>query len=225
MAIKNLMEDIIKNVLMEMLKNDHSAELSQNNIEDITAYVLNRISPRYITTERGIIHEKLESKFKFQDKPDILFLIHEAILIIKNRRPSAPRKKIEKPVATTDEAFPHLIGEVLEKTTMSIIPEVKVTLLYQGSPAQMIDEGWSNPCHTNASTRGYYHFIPEFFPEIMSGKNEIYFKITFTHPKFIDKEIDLPIKPVKTVNLDESLIIPLVFLQIKDGVDISFLYE
>lgn len=224
MAIKNLMEDVVKNVLMEMLKKDHIADISQSNIEDIIAYVLNRINPRYITTERGIIHEKLESKFKFQERPDVLFLIHEAIQNVKNRRPSVPRKKNGYTIATS-EAFPHMIGEVLEKTTMSVIPEVKVTLLYKDSPAQMIDEGWGNPCVTNASTRGYYHFMPEFLPEKMSDKKEIYFKLTFTHPKFIDTEMDLPIRPVKTGNLGESFKIPMVFLQIKDGIDISFLYE
>lgn len=224
MTVKNLMEDIVSNVVREVLKKDNEISKSAVNEQDIIAYVLNRVSPRYITSERGIIHGKLESRFKFQQRTDILFLIHEAIQNIKNRRELSSHTDYAR-VGDMDRFLPHIMGEVLEETTFSIIPDIEVSLLFKGKPAPMLDEGWNNPYITNKATKGYYHFWPKYIPKEMKGKKELSYSITFTHPKFNSKEIDVTMKAVEDLNLYESKVIPIVLLQIKEGVDISFLYE
>jgi hypothetical protein len=217
------MEDIVTSVVREVLKKDKDLPKAEIYEQDIIAYVLNRVPARYITSERGIIHGKLESRFKFQQRTDILFLIQEAIQNIQSRRASSPSSVEE--LAGRERMLPHIMGEVLEETTFSIIPGVEVTLLYKGKPAAMIDESWTNPYTTNKATKGYFHFWPEFAAKAMDEKKDIPFTITFTHPKFTGKQVELSLRVPESTNLYESRIIPITLMQIKEGVDISFLYE
>jgi len=151
MAVKNLMEDIVSSVVKEVLKKDTDAAKSDIEEQDIVAYVLNRVPPRYITSERGIIHGKLESRFKFQQRTDILFLIHEAIQNIKTRREASSHTDYDG-MEKMQNILPHIMGEVLEETTFSIVSDIEVSLLMNGKPVPMLDEGWSNPFITNKAT-------------------------------------------------------------------------
>jgi competence protein ComFB len=223
MAIKNLMEDIVTSVVREVLKKEKEIPRTEVYEQDIIAYVMNRVPPRYITSERGVIHGKLETRFKFQQRTDILFLIHEALQTIKKRRASSHSAHEE--TMKKSRVLPHVMGEVLEETTFSIVPDVEVTLVFNGRPARMIDESWENPYMTNRATKGYFHFWPEFTPGEMAEGKDINFKLTFKSPRFNKKEVDVTLKVLDTMNLYESRIIPITLLQIKEGVDISFLYE
>lgn len=224
MALKNLMEDVVSSVVKEVLKRDGAKTGAGKHEQDIVAYVLNRVPARYITSERGVIHGKLESRFTFQQRTDILFLIQEAITHVSTRRDSSPHSDYGE-LSKKSLLLPHIMGEVLEETTFSIIPDVEVSLLYKDKTAKMIDKGWVNPYITNRSTKGYYHFWPEFAEGEMDPKNEVQLKIVFNHPKFNKKEIDFTIKVLENISLYESKIIPIALMQIKENVDISFLYE
>jgi competence protein ComFB len=224
MIIKNLMEDIVTNMVKEVLKKDSSIPRSEIYEQDIIAYALNRVPPRYITSERGIIHGKMDSRFHFQQRTDILFLIHEAIENIKNRRSTIAHSNYDE-IIRKNRFLPHLMGEVLEETTFSIIPEVEITLTYNNKPVAMIDDGWKNPFVTKKSTKGYYHFWPVLSEEELENKKELELKTVFKHPKFNPKEVEFSVRVMDSINLYESRIIPIALLQVKDGSDISFLYE
>jgi competence protein ComFB len=224
MIIKNLMEDIVTSMVKEVLKKDSSIPRSEIYEQDIIAYVLNRVPPRYITSERGIIHGKMDSRFHFQQRTDILFLIHEAIDNIKNRRTTIAHSNYDE-IIRKNRFLPHIMGEVLEETTFSIIPDVEVTLTLSGKIVSMIDDGWKNPFLTNKSTKGYYHFWPVVAEGELEDKKELILKTVFKHPKFKEKELEFSVRIMDSINLYESRIIPIALLQIKDGADISFLYE
>jgi competence protein ComFB len=224
MAIRNLMEDIITFVVKEVIQNEMGAAPSGIYEQDIIAYVLNRVPPRYITSERGIIHGKLDSKFKMQQRTDILFLIHEAIRNIKTRRtPTTHGEYVEK---TSKEPFlPHIMGEVVEETTFSIVNDIEVTLLFKGKPAAMIDSTWKNPFLVKKATKGFYHFWPAYVAGKMDERKPISFSLRFAHPKFATKEIVCELALKDNLNLYESIIVPISLVQIKEGVDQSFLDE
>lgn len=224
MAIKNLMEDIVTNTVRELLKKESDVSRNKQNEDDIIAYVLNRVPPRYFTSERGVIHGKIESRFKFQERTDVLFLTHEAIEVIKKRRASASPAEYEE-IGREGRMLPHVMGEVLEETTFSVIPGVEVLLLYKNKPAEMIDKSWKNPLTTNRAINGYYHFWPKYLPDDMAGAGDIPFRIEFDCPNFKKKHVDFTVRAVDNINLYESKIIPISLLQVKEGVDISFLYE
>ncbi len=224
MITKNIMEDIVAASVDELLENsDRLKELSEYR-NNIIAYVLNRVQPRYVTSERGIIHSRLESRYIFQQKADILMLIHEAAELISSRRVSQ-KKDTPTIVQSQDIFFPHIMGEVLEETTFSVIAGVNVSLLLNGKPTKMIDEGWNNPYSTAKATNGYYHFWPDFDPEHMDENSEYSFTLEFSHPKCDTRSTKVDLKPVNDINFYKSKFVPLTLLTVKEGIDISFLYD
>ncbi len=224
MPVKNLMEEIIDSVVTEILSSEKD-KLYQSELfkEDVTAYVLNRIAPKYFTSERGIIHGKIESKFIIQKKADILFLVYEAISVIKKRRASVDHSNYIS-IGEKSNFFPHVLGEVLEETTFSVIPDVEVVLNYKGKTAKMIDSSWKNPYFTNSATKGYFHFWPDFDSTSMKRSGTIPFSIVFRHDKFEEKDVDLELSVIDNFNTENSHILPIVLLRAKEGVDISYLY-
>ncbi len=222
MSIKNLMEDIVYNVVNTVLKNEKGQVNEDLNVDDLVAYVLNRIPPKYITSERGMLHGKLEAKFLMQQKTDILFLIYEAIETVNKRR-NTEIGTIKNIQDKGGNNFPHIVGEVLEETTFSIISDVEITLISNGKPVEMIDQSWKNPYNTSKATMGYYHFWPKFDESSMNTGNEVPFQILFSHPKFNKKEVDLKLKTVEDIDMGKSYVVPIVLFQAKDDTDLEFL--
>ncbi len=224
MSYKNLMEDIVGNVVEEVLKNDKDLNPDEFSKDDITAYVLNRIPPRYVTSERGMLHGKLNTRYATQERTDILFGIYEAIEVIKSRRSNTVSGTITGTFDSEMRQFAHIVGEVLEETTMVMIPDVEVSLLFKDRVAEMIDEGWRNPYQTHRATRGYYHFWPRYADEDMAGKKKVPFSLVFRHPKFEEKKVNIEIDLFDEQNMARSHIVPIVLLNAKEGVDLDFLY-
>lgn len=224
MSYQNLMEDIVGNVVDEVLKNDKDLKPEEYRKDDIVAYVLNRIAPRYVTSERGILHGKLNAKYATQERTDILFCIYEAIEVIKSRRSTMAGDVVGSKSCEDAGRLAHIVGEVLEETTMVIVPDVEISLLYGERVAEMIDEGWKNPYKTTRATKGYYHFWPVYHgAEKMAGK-KIPFTLVFRHPKFKEKRVDIEIDLLTEPNIAKSHIVPIVLLSANDGVDLDFLY-
>jgi competence protein ComFB len=224
MAIKNIMEDIILSTIDEIMKEDKFFAGVDRYKQDIAAYVLNRVPPKYITSERGILHGKLESRFLFQQKTDVILLIHEALEVIKARR-DTPTQNIADSISMREWFFPHIIGEVLEETTFSIIPDVEVTLLYNDARAQMVDGSWDNPYNTNRGTLGYYHFWPEVQKSMINESKSVKFVLRFSHKKFKSKEMEILVPVLDDYNISYSRAVPIALLNLTDGIDVSFLYE
>lgn len=222
MPIKNLMEDIVEAAVNEILDKDIlklSAPEKYKN--DIITYVLNRIPPRYFRSERGILHGKLEYESAFQQKTDIIFYIYEAIKTIKDRR-SYEIEFEEKVKREKNYFLPHVMGEVLEETTFSVIPDVEVTMLYKDKPVKMMDAGWSNPYKTSRAIDGFYHFWADISKiDIKKKKKNIPFTITFNHPKFIEKSVELLLDIMFNLNTYKSHLMPVTLLQARPGADLS----
>ncbi len=225
MAIRNLMEDVVSSVVGELLAKQKE-ELPHADMywDDIIAYVLNRIPPKYITSERGILHDRIDALSAVQQRSDILFLAHEAIGFIKGRRTSNNHADYDA-IARKSLFFPHVLGEVVEETTFTSIPDVEVTLMRKGKKAAMIDESWKNPYVTHRATKGFYHFWPDFDEEGMPREGTVGFTLIFSHPKFTKIEVDFEVPVVETFTLNKSHVVPITLMKTLDGVDISFLYE
>ncbi|MFH0976209.1 MAG: late competence development ComFB family protein [Spirochaetota bacterium] len=228
MAVKNLMEDIVTALVDEVLLKTSKDNNDSDRVyrDDIITYVLNRIPPRYYTSERGMLHGKIDSQFVFQQKTDILLLTHEAINTIKKRRSSELKTAQEE--KAREYFLPHILGEILEETTFSIIPSVAVTLLYEKKPAEMIDDSWKNPYITNKATKGFFHFwpkLPDSGTENRSRGNKIQFELVCTHPKFLERRTEFILEIVENRNSYKSYIMPMVLMQKLEGVDLTFLSE
>lgn len=217
----NLMELVVRDTVDEILARDESLKSIKFQRNDIIAYVLNRIAPKYVTSERGIIHTRIENRVKFQEHTDILFLTYEAIDLFLKRRGS--ETGASHPVDTKTNLLPYLIGEVLEESTLSIIPGLKVTLMHVDSAAKLMEDGWKNPYEITKATRGYYHFWPAFDGAIMSGRDMVEFKLVFSHEKFQERTISVSVKPNTHSETGRAVSVPLVLLKLKEGITADFL--
>ncbi len=219
----NLMEVIVADVVDEVLGRDDSLDIIKFHRNDIIAYALNRIPARYVTSERGVIHGRIDTRLKFQQHTDVLFLIYEAIEIFTGRRDSELAE--DHSSSWRQGLIPHLIGEVLEESTLSVIPDIKVSLLYGDTPVPMMDDNWNNPYLTSEATRGYYHFWPDLDEKIDIDQDEIKFSVKFEHPDFEEMSVPALVILNEKKDIGKTFSIPLVLLKLKEGVDPGFLTD
>ncbi len=226
MSVRNLMEDVVAGVADAVLRNQKDLQNTAVNRDDIVAFVLNRIQPRYTTSERGVLHGTLQVKFDPQQYTDILFSVHEAIAVIKQRRASELEESgVERSAEDLAYSVSHIVGEVLEETTLAMVPDVEVTLLAGGAKARMIDSGWKNPYTTNRATKGYYHFWPEYSAVNMAGKKKAEFTLIFRHPLFEEARADISVNIYGSRDVKKSHTVPMVLMRAEKGVDLGFLFS
>ena len=222
MKFFNLVEMIVEDTVDKVLAKEKYPKSINFHRADIIAYVLNRVPPRYVTGERGIIHTRIDPMLKYQEPTDIVFLTYEAIKLFSERR-TTDKKSAGVKMEDLSGLMPYLMGELLEETTLSIIPDIEVTLLYNNKPAEMMDKGWKNPYVATTATRGYYHFWPKYIESEMGEKDQVEFTISFSHKKFEPHSIKIKTKINKKGVSDKMQSIPLVLLKLKEGVSTDFL--
>jgi competence protein ComFB len=218
MSFKNLMEDITRAAVEEVLRKDNEINQVNSNVDDIAAYVLNRVTPKYVTSERGILHGKLQARLATQQKTDIFMLIYEAIEVIKKRRNKDEISGHTKFDNTALKRFPHIIGQVLEETTFSVISDIEITLYFGKSKCNMVDSDWKNPYETNKPTMGYYHFWPEYDDKLMKSGSSYKFRLEYRHKLLSDKDFEFELEYDSPTGIGMSYIIPIVLLQPKPGI-------
>lgn len=216
MPAKNLMQDIVINILDEVLKKEGNRGISEHQKDGIIAYVLNRVPPRYVTSERGLLYGALDTKYRVQEQVDILMLIYEAISRIVtgngNDEDQAERTRLEK-----SSLLPHIIGQVLEESTLAIIPGVEVSLMFGTSRAGMVDTDWENPYVTTSATKGRFHFWPKYSPAKMGKGPKIPFTLHFRHPHFSDMSVKVKLEVLKKSDFGRSQFIPIALMKSKTG--------
>jgi competence protein ComFB len=221
MKIKNMMEDIVFSLIKEISK-DQKLDISREEEQNIAAYVLNRVPSKYVTSERGVLHNKIDEKFLFQERTDIMFLAYEAINLTKDRRKQFYPNNTSD-VNTHSGTFRHIIGEVAEISTFNHVYDLEIGLYLDGELAPMMDETWCNPFVTNKATKGYYHFWPKLDPEKYKVGDKAEFELKFSHPKFEDKETKIFLTVYKEFDISKSKIIPISLLKLNEGQEMDFL--
>mgnify|MGYP000122182944 CR=1 FL=1 len=218
MAVTNLMHDIIVNSVEEVLKKEKGTDTAGVSSDEIVAYVLNRVPPKYVTSERGLLHGVLDAHYKIQQQVDILLLIYEAIeKITHGRNSNTAITEVARPGHSA--YFPHIIGQALEESSMSVIPDIEVALLYKGKKCAMLDSAWENPCMTKLSTKGHYHFWPLFDTRSMGESTSVPFTISFSHPQCDGRSLDISLEVLGKADFGKSLFIPTVLMKTGDNPD------
>ncbi|MFH0974882.1 MAG: late competence development ComFB family protein [Spirochaetota bacterium] len=217
MSIINMMEDKIKATVNDILSLREDRFLLTKYMEDIVAYVLNRVPARYVTSERGFVHTEIDFSINTQLQADIRLCVNNAIRTLSQRREPDEHTSITEDLFGKHYYFPYIVGEVLEETTFSIIPDVEVQLLYNNFPVPMIDPGWSNPFYTCEATKGFFLFWPDFLKGEMDEAGDNIFKLVFRHKKFLKKETSFAIRALEKLNYNKSQVVPLVLLNLQSG--------
>ncbi len=127
---------------------------------DTTAYVLNRLKPRYVVSERGIAHAEADSGSQLD--ADLDFLIIEGMKKVSSVRRSFHGKEVlfETEINELEAAFnfPIFYGSIYDGETFKPIPTGYVTLRSDAGQIDMLDETWSNPYILHDLTKGAYTF-------------------------------------------------------------------
>ena len=156
MRVHNLMEDLVIQKVVEMFPGS-SVPLQQ----DVACYVLNRVSPEYVVSGRGIAHsETMDYQKKVQRLADLTRLVKDGIqLVTQNRRERSPGN-----FGPSEHEyyfnFPSIIGRLFHGVNFAPMSDVSIGLYHKGSLVQVIDSNWQNPYKMVSNTPGTFLFWP-----------------------------------------------------------------
>ncbi len=166
MNVHNIMESIVVDTVNEIFEDKRKegfemADCLQCRL-DVACYVLNRIKPEYIISGRGLLHFEDNYHDLIQKKVDLMTLINAGIKkISENKRPYYNKKETTRNISTRYLFnFPSIIGTVLLGDNFVPVENAIISLYFEDSPAQMIDNTWQNPFTIVKSIRGSYSFRP-----------------------------------------------------------------
>jgi hypothetical protein len=176
MQLKNYQEDIVLHVLAIVLENQPELKNDIMFVNDVAAYVLNRIQPKYIMSERGFT--RLASLHLLNEQNgrgmvplvELIGLINSGIEIVRGRRKALVEDELfSQPELEVLEVgrieyyhnFPQIIGRAVDEVTRRPIYNACVTLYIDDDKAEPAEPGWINPYITNIATEGVYSFWPK----------------------------------------------------------------
>ncbi|MDR1466360.1 MAG: late competence development ComFB family protein [Treponema sp.] len=169
MRLHNINEDIVLSEVTNIF-NSIEADGNPENIctcaqcrMDTACYVLNRIEPHYIISNRGVVRIGQGSIERQQKKVDIITIIHEGIKQInKNRRTvshgfhAGSSINMDRPVFN----IPTIVGRLFNGINFTPIEDIEVELRRNGDIVTMIDSNWQNPYQLSSHCEGTFSFWP-----------------------------------------------------------------
>lgn len=178
MKVHNLMEDVVSKLvdkLYDQAKKDKAPWLTcdcENCRIDSISYVLNRITPKYIVSDRGVTHS-LEILNDKQLLADIETIALEGIKIVNSsKRPFHKEKTIKESAQRLEEPsfnFSTITGVLLDGSTFEPITGATLTLYCDGIKSEMIDHTFHNPYKLVRQTKGTYCFWMKSLPAEKAG--------------------------------------------------------
>jgi competence protein ComFB len=135
---------------------------------DTACYVLNRIAPYYIVSNRGAARVEHESIERQQRNADITALIWEGLKRVNHsQRPTVSHTAHNVFAAACREPvfnIPTIVGRLFNGNNFSPLAGLKVELLRDGEMVTMRDSNWQNPYNLVTNTEGTFTFWPSPIP-------------------------------------------------------------
>lgn len=210
MQLRNYQEEMVLAVIPLVLEDHPDVVADATTIHDVAAYVLNRLPPRYIMSERGLTRAAAEhwildpedlpvSGGKDRDDPtlfgmvQLLILVNKAVELVKGRRVSggrtSPKRRGKGPNPDTSldsdfwHNFPQIIGRVLDSRRKTAVVGATVTLRAGRLGVLRTERGWSNPCRINMETSGYFSLWPRALRDGQESRT-LTLRFSFEHPDY-----------------------------------------
>jgi len=200
MRLKNYNEDLVLDTVKIVLKDRSDVRPTRSFILDVAAYVLNRIPPKYITSERGFTREVVQAagngngeEHRLVNVIELIAYVNRAIEVVaRRRRDGAPARSRRAPAAAADNGaarltyfynMPHIFGRIVDARDGTPVISAEATLWINDKVAPPAETGWRNPYLTNEQTSGYF----SFWPVVESGDSDTMraqLKIGFQHAKY-----------------------------------------
>jgi competence protein ComFB len=135
---------------------------------DTACYVLNRIAPHYVISNRGVARVERETLERQQKEADISVLVYEGLKRVnhnqrpfidhQSREPAGPEQNL--PVYN----IPTIVGRLFNGQNFEPMAEVKVELHRDGNLVAQKDGNWQNPYTLVPNTEGTFTFWPDPIP-------------------------------------------------------------
>ena len=209
MQLKNYQEDIVQHVIDIMMEDQPEIETDETFVNDVAAYVLNRIPPKYIMSERGFTRLAAKELIDEEENNNLLDLVQLMMFVSKGmdivkdrRRPEKSQYGYDGLLSSVQDVtshnflhnFPQFIGRVIDNSSGKPIYNARVTQFVDGVKAIPAEPGWMNPYYTNTATNGVYSFWPKAIKDTSEIKR-CKIKITIEHedykPFSIEKQISI----------------------------------
>ena len=196
MELHNTVEDTVitrVNEIFEALVNgeNKSHYCTCNHCRmDIICYVLNRMKPHYIVSNRGASRVQQESIEKQQQIADITALIHEGFRQVNhNQRPNFSHKPGANGLGSNPEHpiynIPTIMGRLFNGNNFAPISDVEVELFWNGALVAMKDGNWQNPCHVVPNTEGTFSFWPVIVKASKANETRVFeYSLQVITPEF-----------------------------------------
>lgn len=213
MQLKNYQEDIVLKAIDIALEERPELQDDPAAVNDVAAYVLNRLPPRYIMSERGFTRlaaEHLdENSGSLGSMIGILVLVNQGIDVVTRRR--KPRSaEGGRPISVEEQLspvhnLPQVFGKVIDAETGAAVHGASVRLSIDGQTAVPAESGWPNPFVTQRSTNGYY----SFWPAPVRNNSEIQsftLSLDVDHPDYQPARVEKLITTCCEFSLQEKII-------------------
>ncbi|GEM_PF-1312243 len=157
--LKNVVEDIVFDMI-DSLDESKRGELDKNKKKEIAAYVLNRLKPMYITSNKGFNNIILKNQKDPQFVADIMLRISEALkIVIKSSIQNTVTESLER--NKLYYVFPKIYGKIISSKDILPVTEALVLLLIDNIPALPMFELWKNPVEILPRDDGVFSFAPK----------------------------------------------------------------
>ena len=201
MRLKNYNEDLVLETVKIVLRDRPEIHPTRAFMLDVAAYALNRIPPKYITSERGLTRELIQASDgsgngeegnRLLNVIELITLVNRAVdVVVKRRRDSGPSRTARRAVPTDDADLhltyfynmPHIFGRIVDSASGAPVIAAQATLWINEHVSVPAEPGWRNPYTTNEQTKGYF----SFWPQVEMGEAEalrIELRIAFEHGRY-----------------------------------------
>ena len=202
LEVKNIIEDIVMDFIYK-LDEVKTAEINKNEMIEIASYVLNRIPPMYITSNRGFTSIMNKYMNDPQFIADIMLRINEGMKIIKKAKLSTSETQH---IDSNNPYFvlPKFYGRVISSKSLLPIKSAKITLLIDDKKAPRLFSDWNNPLIIKPEDDGIFTFAPYPFvatPPFETRSFQITFLIENERGHF-SKTINYETQPVFIQNIE-----------------------
>ena len=192
MKLKNYQEDVVLRAIEIAMEDQPDLLSDENFVKDVAAYVLNRVPPRYVMSERGFLRlalEHLEEEQQDQSLANVIelmMLVNRGVELVQGRRHEPPTTTTrvgadhQPPIDGAIEYvhnYPQIIGRVVDAETGKPVYDATVSLLANAALLPQAARGWRNPYVTREQTRGHFSFWPQ---AIQSLEPELSLELVFS---------------------------------------------
>jgi competence protein ComFB len=142
---------------------------------DAACFVLNRIPPHYIISNRGAARIEQISISRQQTEADVVSMAFEALKRVShNQRPNTDHSNAPGKALKPGPVFniPTIIGRAFDGGNFSPLAGASVELWREEELVGMKNRNWQNPCVLVANTQGVFTFWPESVPAGEVGLRE-----------------------------------------------------